>query len=161
MITFGRLTDFTNKLNEIKRFNLLFYVLDTHTSKEYILFLNRIEQIFNEGIDIEGNIIGVYARSTEIIQGRESFKYGNSKTKRKTAGEPYFLIDSGQLFDSFDVNVKDNEFTISARTVKASKDLTSKFGEFVGLTNESELKLISYLVPELQKELLKFLLDES
>ena len=159
MITFGRLTDFTKKLNEIKRFNLLFYVLDTNTSKEYILFLNRIEQIFNEGVDIEGNIMGVYARSTEIIQGRESFKYGNSKTKRKTAGEPYFLIDSSQLFDSFDVTINQNEFTIQARTIKEGEDLIAKFGEFIGLTNESEFKLISYLIPQLQIELLNFLLN--
>lgn len=145
MIEYGRLTEIIdNVLEKVTVNNMLFLVISEDKSKEFILDLNRIDQIFTRGEGLDGDIIGFYSPITESLTQGESFTYkGNTKTKK--TGEPYFLVDTGKMFNSFSIIVDKQSFTIVAMTVKDGEDLEKKWTEFVGLNDESIEKLIPYL----------------
>lgn len=147
MITFGKLTDLTKKLKALSIKNGLFFVLSQNDTTEYILFLNRKEQIFDKGLNLEGDILGAYSLTTESLSAGQSYTFeGESKTKK--VGEPFFLFDSGELFDSFQVKVDLEGVQIDAYTIKEDgKDLESLYGCFVGLNNESKSKLVEFIKP--------------
>lgn len=145
MIEFGRLTDIVERGLKLTTADALFFVFSLDETKEHILFLNRTKQIFEKGQGLDGSLPN-YSPFTELITGAEVFTW-EGRRKSKTAGEPFFLLDTGVMFDSFTVNVDKTSVTIDAFTIKDGDDLESKFGPFVGLTDESQEEMIKFIAP--------------
>lgn len=103
--------------------------------KTFILDLVRQDQLFDKGIDEDGDVIGEYSEYTEMIN------------PEKVAGTHYTLKDTGEFFDSFYIDVFSSYFEINANPIKTDEDgdttnLFFQYGEgIMGLTNESMDKL--------------------
>jgi hypothetical protein len=103
--------------------------------RTFILDLVRQDQLFDKGIDEDGDVIGEYSEYTEMIN------------PEKVAGTHYTLKDTGEFFDSFYIDVFSSYFEINANPIKTDEDgdttnLFFQYGEgIMGLTNESMDKL--------------------
>lgn len=103
--------------------------------KTFILDLVRQDQLFEQGIDEDGDVIGTYSEFTEALN------------PEKVAGSHYTLKDTGDFFDSFYIDVFPTYFEINANPIKTDQDgdtenLFYKYGEgIMGLTTESMDKL--------------------
>ena len=113
---------------------------------EYIIYLNTEEQLFDEGI----NSLGI---SLESIGGEYS---DNTKAIKSEKGQPIdrvTLKDTSDFYNSFGVEVSSKEFEIVADTVKGNKDLRDRWSdEIIGLTDESMVKLILFILPLVRME---------
>jgi hypothetical protein len=104
--------------------------------QEFILDLIRIHQLFEQGIDETGDVIGYYSWATENMYNPE-----------KVEGTPYTLKDTGAFYRSMEVTLGDLELTIDADPMKTDKtgnrtNLFEKYGEgIIGLADESKAKL--------------------
>lgn len=117
--------------------------------EDEILDLNREKQIFEEGSDINGQLLGKY-RGTFNGVGR-----GFPKVK----GDPFNFYDTGSLFRNFTLlsEGNKNKLLIDNKDSKA-KLLADKYGEFVGLTKENQ-RIVNYeiIYPELMKFIKQYL----
>ena len=106
---------------------LISLALEEQEVKDFILWLNKENQLYDQGIDAEGNIIGYYSAATQAIN------------PEKVAGTPYTLRDTGAFFDSFRIEIGQNEIYITANPIKGNDNLFEKYGEqILGLTDESK-----------------------
>lgn len=96
-----------------------------------ILDLIRQDQLFEKGIDSDGDIIGYYSEFTEMMN------------PEKRAGEPYTLKDTGAFYASMMIYIYENYIEIDADPEKTNADgetenLFYKYGEnIIGLTDEN------------------------
>jgi len=127
--------------------------------KQFIIRLNRIEQLYKEGLDVDDNVIGTYSYTTALLNGEESYIF-NGLVSRKEVGEPYTLYDSGVFYDSFRVDIKKDGFVIVANTSKEDGDLVDKFGEILGLTENSKYELGQKMLPILRESIRRSILNE-
>lgn len=111
-------------------------VLDNIEVKELIIRMNTVDQIEVEGIDTEGQIIGLYSFATELITDG-----------RKQAGEPFDLKESGAFLASWVVTIRTAEIVILTNPFKVDPiegtiNLFEKLDNFkiVGLTDENQDK---------------------
>ncbi len=101
----------------------------------FILDMIKQDQLFDKGIDEDGDVIGTYSEFTEALN------------PEKVAGSHYTLKDTGDFFDSFYIDVFPTYFEINANPIKTNQDgdtenLFYKYGEgIMGLTTESMDKL--------------------
>jgi hypothetical protein len=101
----------------------------------FILDMIKQDQLFDKGIDEDGDVIGTYSEFTEALN------------PEKVAGSHYTLKDTGDFFDSFYIDVFPTYFEINANPIKTDQDgdtenLFYKYGEgIMGLTTESMDKL--------------------
>ena len=111
--------------------------------EDEILDLNREEQIFKRGIDIDGQLLGKYRQNLS----------GNTRGYPKEGGTPFNFYDTGQLFSKFNLLSKGNQNKMTIENTDGkSKILADKYGEFVGLTEENKRKLnYEIIYPELMK----------
>lgn len=114
---------------------------------EFILELNKIEQLFNKGVNVNNEITGVYSEATELIN------------PKKKAGEPYTFLDTGEFFKSFKLKVfSDGSFKINAEKIikdpltDAKFSITDLYGEILGLNDESLTKLSREILPFIREE---------
>lgn len=117
--------------------------------EDEILDLNREEQIFKKGIDIDGQLLGKYRRNLN----------GNTRGYPKEAGSPFNFFDTGALFSGFNLLSEGNKNkVIIENTDSKAKLLATKYGEFVGLTKENQYKLnYEIIYPELMKFIKQYL----
>jgi hypothetical protein len=111
------------------------------SKEEEILDLNREDQLFNKGIDTDGLLLGQYARTLN----------GSTRGYPKTQGDPFNFYDTGSLFNGFSLLSEGNanKVVISNSDSKVSQ-LTTQYGNFVGLTEENQYKLnYDIIYPEL------------
>lgn len=140
-----------NIANNAKTLNINEILVDVYSSDlldEYILDLNRINQLFVNGENTEGNIIGFYSARTDLITRGETFNFkGLSSTKKQ--GETFTLYDTGKFYKSFRIKINSNGFTILADDSLADGgSLTDKYGsDIIGLSDESKTELAQKLVP--------------
>jgi len=123
--------------------------------KEQILDWIRWDQLFNEGVDEMGEIIGTYSTYTEILN------------PEKQAGTHYTLYDTGEFYRSMSIAILELAIEIDADPIKTDEfgqttDLFSNefspSGEgIIGLTDESKQKLVDELVERYQIETSKLL----
>lgn len=125
--------------------------------KKFIIRLNQVDQLYNEGIDVNDKIIGTYSYLTALKNGENHYIF-NGLVSVKKVGEPYTLYDQGYFYESFKVVIKKNGFYIDANTVKEDKDLMD-YGEILGLNAESKEKLSKKMLPFLQKSLREYFLS--
>lgn len=118
------------------------YVLDDKKFQVWTLDLIRQDQLFKEGQDGDGNILGYYSAYTEEIN------------PEKKAGSHYTLHDTGDFYESMIFNIFVDYIEINADPIKTDKitgeetNLFQKYGEDILKLNEENLELF-------KKELLK------
>lgn len=118
------------------------YVLDDKKFQIWTLDLIRQDQLFKEGEDGNGNILGLYSAHTEEIN------------PEKKAGSHYTLHDTGDFYESMIFNIFVDYIEIDADPIKTDKitgeetNLFQKYGEDILKLNEENLELF-------KKELLK------
>lgn len=119
--------------------------------KEQILDWIRWDQLFNEGVDEMGEIIGTYSTYTEILN------------PEKQAGTPFTLYDTGEFYRSMSIAILELAIEIDADPIKTDEfgqttDLFAEYGEgIIGLTDESKQKLVDELIERYQIETSKLL----
>jgi hypothetical protein len=114
------------------------YSMDIKIQDE-IIYLIQKKQLFDEGIDATGEVIGIYKPYTEQLN------------PLKRAGTHYTLLDTGDFYKSMFIEVMEDSFIVNANGQKGRDNLFAKFGdEIIGLTDEnkevlSELLLEKYI----------------
>lgn len=151
------------KHKQLNIVNILFEILQEKNTQEFILDLNRKDQLFDKGINSEGQTLesigGGYSPVTEIINQNKVFSYKGS-SKKKIAGESPFLFDTEDFYKSFKVFVTKSEIRIDADPNKDGINLFFEWGEeIVGLTEGSIDKLRQYVLPLIQQKVLRILND--
>jgi len=130
---------------------------------EFILDLNRIDQLFEQGIQIDGSIVtsgvtqhnptpSAYSDYTEKLNEGRSFSYKGSTSKTKIRGDVYHFVNTGSWFNSFRLILKDDSFLITATDVHGFS-MEGEYGQVLGLTEESKQELIKALTPILRQRL--------
>lgn len=146
----NRLREVIDNVNKLDSGEILFDTLNDNNLSDYILDLNKL-QIFRDGLTGSGDDLtssnsteGYYSKFTEELNQGLSFSFGGI-TKRKIAGDPYFLFDSGDYFKTFKIKLDVNgDFTISSKPTDF-KD--GDFGDLEGLTFNSIDELIEKITP--------------
>jgi len=119
--------------------------------RKWVLDLVREDQLFDQGIDEDGDVIGYYSEFTEAIN------------PEKIAGTHYTLKDSGEFFESFFLTIYPDYFEINANPIKVNDDgetenLFYKYTEsIIGLTSESKDKLGREILRRYRIELYKII----
>jgi len=102
---------------------------DFFTSNNRLMIITMIQrkQLFEQGIDKFGNVIGEYSYATEVISRGE-----------KQQGDHYTLEDSGEFYRSMFVVVYNDLFEINANAKKDDDNLFDLYGTgIIGLTREN------------------------
>ena len=122
-------------------------ILNQDFIKYLIINLNTDKQLYDEGIDINSNVVGYYAMTYRAIDGHT-----------KHAHEHYDFLDSGEFFRSFRVKVYQSYFTIGADTHKMEDTPQVNEGkDLVGLTEESQAVLVNAILEQLSASILKYI----
>ena len=117
----------------------------------YILDLIRNDQLFSQGIDSDGDIIGYYSEWTEMMN------------PDKRAGTPYTLKDTGEFYKSMIIYIYDNLIEIDADPIKKDDkgeetNLFYEYGEnIIGLTDENLSKVALILANKYKTEIIRLL----
>jgi hypothetical protein len=122
------------QLEEVAQQELEFIV---ENSENEIITKNQ-EQIFIETSDVYGNKLGTYSEYTERVNENQTFTF-NGVSKKKNAGDNYFLLDTKDFFNSFALITEPEQFTIVAQTQKGKDNLINKFGAILGLNIENQM----------------------
>ena len=131
-------------LSEANIFNA---VLADKSFQEWILNLNK-SQLF-DGEDSLGvklsDIGGGYSFNTEFLSGGRSFTFdGNSKSKK--AGQSPFLLDTGEYYSSFRLELGNDFFKINSNPQKEDTNLEEEWGgNLAGLQDENLQKIIDVI----------------
>ena len=141
--------DFDRLLANVQRIDLndVFLAMwKRNDVQDYIIELNtegeNTSQLFELGIDSEGNRLGDYSGFTK-----------NIKTSKGQRIDHITLKDTGEFYKSFKVTPNKNGFRISANPNKDDSNLFDDFGvDIVGLTKENVLKLLDFIEPMFSKE---------
>lgn len=139
------------KLKNITDFSQEFCLTIVKQDDEEILDLNR-GQLFDSKQADDTEIEGSYSNYTVALNQGETFTF-NGKSKRKEANEPYFLLDSGDFYDSFKLEIKKNAFIITADTQKDDTNLLIYGKNLIGLNKNNISLLTEDLLKQLYKEL--------
>lgn len=124
-----------NILRTLGTQSIWYKVFKDKTLSKMILEMIQQDQLFKQGIDEDGDIIGLYSEWTEMLN------------PDKEAGTPYTLFDTGAFYQSMRIVVLSDSFVVEAQPVKIDEDgkqtnLFEKYGEgIIGLTDENKEKL--------------------
>ncbi len=111
------------------------YVLQDKKFQIWTLDLIRQDQLFKEGQDGDGNILGYYSAFTEQLN------------PEKKEGSHYTLKDTGDFYESMIFNIFVDYLEIDADPIKHDKitgeetNLFQKYGEDILKLNEENLEL--------------------
>ena len=129
-----QLTDRVAKLDEgiiLNRF------VELPIVQKFILDLNRVDQLFNKGVDSKNRALGVYTPFTI-----------NSKQERGVPVPSDFhitLFDTGQFYSTFVIIPGKDFFEIDANPIREDSNLFEDFGEdTIGLNDENLQILIDF-----------------
>lgn len=127
------------------------YVLQDQKFQIWTLDLIRQDQLFKEGQDGDGNILGYYSAYTEQLN------------PEKKEGSHYTLNDTGKFYESMIFNIFVDYLEIDADPIKTDKDtgeetnLFQKYGEDIIKLNEENLELFKIKLVEKYIETVKML----
>ena len=115
--------------------------------EQQIVDLVREEQIFKDGEDGSGNIIGVYKITVD-----RPFEHSNTKGYPKVKGTQVNLFDRGSLYKSFTTDYGSFILEVFPTDNKAG-ELMDKYGKdiFFMQTKNQEIVNFNIILPELQK----------
>jgi len=124
-------------------------IVNNEEVKSFIISLNTEDQLFEKGINSKGV-------SLKEIGGNDFTASGYSpvtiEIKRRKGGKSgritnITLYDTGDYYDSHEVEVDESGFEIDANPIKEDTNLFEEWGEdIVGLTDESLNKLSRFLL---------------
>jgi hypothetical protein len=140
----GKLFDLANNAKQLDE--KLFFVYCVEKEKEFILDLNRISQLLEQGENIEGSVIGYYSANTEQIANGQSFSF-KGRTTKKIKGTHYTLLDTSYFYHSFRIRFSGDGFKIIADDDKDGKHLQDLFPNILGLSHESKTELAEKIKP--------------
>jgi len=117
--------------------------------KKLIIDLNTIDQLYNQGVDSRGVVIGDYTYYTKSLKQAKG-----QRTDHIT------LKDTGEFYNSFRIILNGNALQIIANPIKDDTNLFQEFGiDIVGLTEDSMsvviTKALQLIKPYIKQELLK------
>jgi len=164
--------EFLNKMNNIENYSIEIALQIVKEEEEYITNYNK-SQLFFDGKQSDGKHIqsvygtqkGLYSKATAKENSKVTFElFGRSK--KKTAGKPYFLLQSGEFYNSFKIKIDKDSFAITANTLKEDEegglvDIRYTFGKnIIGLSETNirrlkENKIIPQLTTDLQQNYFK------
>jgi hypothetical protein len=127
------------------------HVLQDKKFQIWTLDLIRQDQLFKEGQDGDGNILGYYSAYTEELN------------PEKKAGSHYTLKDTGDFYESMIFNIFVDYLEIDADPIKTDKitgeetNLFQKYGEDILKLNEENLELFKIKLVEKYIETVKML----
>ncbi len=145
----GTISDYMERLIRVQS-QIGNEVDDIVISKEdEILNLNREDQLFDKGIDINGSLLGKYKNTLN----------GKGRGYPKTAGDSFNFYDTGSLFSNFSLLSQGNlNKVIINNSDEKVGILTSSYGNFIGLTEENKNKLnYEIIYPELMAFIKQYL----
>ena len=116
---------------------------------DYIIELNTKNQLYDKGVNSQGESIGSYSSRTKQI-----------KTEKGQITDHVTLLDTGAFYESFKVFLSGSDLVVSANTIKDTDDLIEKYGkEILGLNEDSlvllRLKAKLILIPYVKGIILK------
>lgn len=126
-----KLTDRVAKLDEgiiLNRF------VELPIVQKFILDLNRVDQLFNKGVDSKNRALGVYTPFTI-----------NSKQERGVPVPSDFhitLFDTGQFYSTFVIIPGKDFFEIDANPIREDSNLFEDFGEDILGLNDENLQIL-------------------
>jgi hypothetical protein len=135
-----RIGELLNKATRVTFADVWKEVFRDEQFKVEILDWIRWDQLYNEGVDEFGQIIGTYSRATEMFN------------PEKLEGTPFTLYDTGEFYNSMMIEVFDDYIEINGDGIKVDEfgqttDLFQEYGyEIIGLTDESKEKLAQELI---------------
>jgi hypothetical protein len=142
-----------NRLNAFINIDVdQFWIDIIESNEEYILNLNRYDQLFNEGINSDGvnldNIGGAYTEG-----------YAAYKRSLGLPDDRNTLFINGYFYSQFELVVNNEGFKITAsKAIELVRKVLDRFGEkTLGLTQESENKLSLHLSDLIREKQLKTL----
>jgi hypothetical protein len=136
-----------NRYRFLKGEYLWFKVFSDAKFREWVLDLIRQDQLFKQGIDGDGDIIGTYSEYTEMMN------------PEKVAGTPFTLFDTGDFYESFILYIYKDAIEVDANPIKINdkgekENLFWKYGEnIIALTGESMDKLRQEFLHRYRNEL--------
>ena len=139
---------------------ILFSILNNEDFKSFIIEMNLRNQLF-QGIDSLGVELAPYSEATQNILDADrenAFSYGGL-TKKKIAGQPAFLLDSQEFYDSVTIEITLDSIVFDADPIKDDgTDLFREYGEeILGLTEGNFQKLIDKINESLLPKILEIL----
>ncbi len=142
------LGDLMERSKALSQREIWFYVFSDMKFKTKVLDFIRIDQLFEQGVNEDNLVIGVYSLRTQMEFNPE-----------KVANTPYTLKDTGDFYKSFMMEVLPDGIIINADGIKDDgTDLLERFTDkILGLTDESKIKLIKELKEKYYTESLRLL----
>ena len=140
--SFIRVAKNARKLN---RNSILRQVFEDQDIRDDVTNLNK-EQMFEQGIDSEGDSLGEYSPATIQI-----------KSEKGQRTDHITLRDTGEFHDSIRVSAERNSFVFRADMVKPDVDLEVIYPKAIGLTNENWDKIKGLIIPEVRRIVLNTL----
>ncbi len=115
--------------------------------EKQIVDLVRENQIFQDGEDGSGNIIGVYKITVE-----QPFGHSNSRGYPKVKGTQVNLFDRGNLYKSFTTDYGSFILEVFPTDSKAG-ELMGKYGNDIFFMQSKNQEIVNFniILPELQK----------
>lgn len=143
---FERLIEVAANVQNLSEKRIAVEIFSNSMVQRYIINLNRISQLFEQGKDSSGNVIGYYSELTQVISAGQSFQF-EGFSHQKIAGEPYTLLDTSYFYKSFTVILTENGFAIEADDEKDGEYLTERYGQkILGLSIESKNDLARHIL---------------
>ena len=153
---FQKLHKLIQNVKNLNQNKICFIVFRDKTVQKIVIDLNRIDQLFYEGVKSDGSTLPLYRGVYNQVYTFE----GNTRTKAQ--GEPYALYDTGEFYRSFKLIQQKDGFIITANDEKENGTLQEMYGNNVpilGLTEESISKLTEevqpYIIQAIRTEILR------
>jgi len=113
---------------------------DSNVQAQIIDF--NLEQMYEGGIDSDGNSLGQYAQITVSYWKPLARSLGNDgRTDHIT------LKDTGEFYKSFKIKLENDGFRITANAIKEDTDLAQIYPKVIGLSKESKAMVSELITP--------------
>lgn len=143
-----------NNVSNLTVNSIAFEVFKRKEIQEFIIDLNTEGQLFAKGIGVDGEVVGFYSLTTELISRGRS-----GKGFPKGFNDPYNFYNTGDFFRSFRIRVTKTGFIIGADTADLEQDnIIRDEKQILGLTDESKAQLVKKILPLLVKQVREELL---
>jgi hypothetical protein len=134
---FESIFNLTDRIAKLDEGLLLRNFVSIPAVQKFILDLNRVDQLFNKGVDSKNKALGIYTPFTI-----------NSKEERGVPVPSDFhitLFDTGEFYSTFVIIPGKDFFEIDANPIREDSNLFEDFGEdILGLNDENLQVLIDF-----------------
>lgn len=137
-----------NNISSISINSLAQRVFKESGISRFIIDLNRENQLFVEGVGVDGEIVARYSFATQQLS-----KGISGKGFPKNAGDPFNFYNTGDMYNSFSIKIERDGFVINADTSDVEDRIKGK--KIIGLTDESKIELVKKITPLLVEEVRK------